>query len=96
MDLNFEAGLTLSGRATQGEAPVAGVAVYAEGDGVDHEGWGQTDLDGRFSIEGIPAGTYPIDVVHPVLGKQTQTVEIKDPQQSPGAPEAGLQIEFTG
>jgi len=63
---------------------------------LDHPFFAVTDADGRFSIEGIPAGTYPIDVVHPVLGKQTQTVEIKDPQQSPGAPEAGLQIEFTG
>jgi plastocyanin len=63
---------------------------------LDHPFFAVTDADGRFKIDGIPPGTYQIEAVHPVLGKQTQTVEIKDPQQSPEAPEAGLQIEFTG
>jgi hypothetical protein len=62
LDLQFEAGLTLSGRAVQGEAPVPGATVMCEGVDVDHHGWSQTDMEGRFSIEGLEAGSYQVRV----------------------------------
>ena len=32
-----------------------------------------TGADGKFSIEGVPAGSYEIEVWHPHLGKKTAT-----------------------
>jgi uncharacterized GH25 family protein len=62
VDLQFGAGLTLSGTATQGGKPVIGANVYAEGQDVEHLGWGQTDPDGAFTIEGLEAGTYRVNL----------------------------------
>jgi protocatechuate 3,4-dioxygenase beta subunit len=62
LDLQFGGGLTLSGKAIQGEAPIAGATVFAEGVDIDHTGWSQTDHSGQFSIEGLEAGTYEVHV----------------------------------
>jgi hypothetical protein len=58
LDLQFGKGLTLSGRALQGETPVVGATVFTEGVDIDHAGWSQTDLEGWFSIEGLEPGSY--------------------------------------
>jgi len=62
LDLEFGTGLTLSGTAVQGDAPVVGATVYAEGLEVDHTGWSQTDTSGHFSIEGLDPGSYQVHV----------------------------------
>ena len=62
LDLEFGAGLTLSGTAVQGDAPVVGATVYAEGLEIDHTGWSQTDNSGYFSIEGLESGSYQVHV----------------------------------
>ncbi len=36
-----------------------------------------TGADGKFSIEGVPAGTYELEVWHPHLGKKTVKVTVK-------------------
>jgi plastocyanin len=36
-----------------------------------------TGADGKFSIEGVPAGSYEIEVWHPHLGKKTAKITIK-------------------
>ena len=36
-----------------------------------------TGADGKFSIEGVPAGTYELEVWHPHLGKKTTKITIK-------------------
>lgn len=58
LDLQFGTGLTLSGKAVQGERPVAGAMVFVEGLDVDHNGSTQTDPQGVFSIEGLEPGKY--------------------------------------
>jgi uncharacterized GH25 family protein len=62
VDLRFEGGLTLSGKAVQGGQPVIGANLYAEGLDVEHLGWGETDRDGGFSIEGLQAGRYRVNL----------------------------------
>lgn len=77
LDLQFERGLTLSGQAVQGDEPVAGVTVYAEGIDVSHMGWSQTDTRGWFSIEGLEAGSYRVHVRNFQTGlAYNETVEV--------------------
>ncbi len=58
--LTFGGGLTLSGRAVQGETPIADSIVYTQGIDVDHSGWNETDSAGEFTIEGLEAGKYKV------------------------------------
>jgi plastocyanin len=44
----------------------------------DHPFFAITGADGRFSIAGLPAGTYTVGVAHPVLGTVDQTVELAE------------------
>ena len=46
-----------------------------------------TGADGRFVIDGLPAGTYTLAVVHEKMGEQTMTVTI--------APEKTATADFT-
>jgi protocatechuate 3,4-dioxygenase beta subunit len=64
LDLAFEAGLTLSGRAVQADEPVRGATVYVEGRNVRHSGWNETDHDGRFEIDGLEPGDYDVRLRH--------------------------------
>ena len=36
-----------------------------------------TGADGKFSIEGVPAGSYDLEVWHPHLGRKTAKITIK-------------------
>lgn len=77
LDLQFGQGLTLSGRTVQGEAPIVGATVFAEGTDSDHSGWSQTDLEGRFSIEGLEPGGYRLLVRNFQTGlAHDETVEL--------------------
>ena len=77
LDLQFGAGLTLSGTAYQGEAPVVGATVYAEGMEADRTGWSQTDTSGHFSIEGLESGSYQVHVRNFQTGlAYTEEVEV--------------------
>lgn len=52
----------------------------------DHPYFDVTGIDGTFSIEGLPPGTYDIEVWHEVLKTQTATVTITE--------EAGATVDF--
>jgi plastocyanin len=41
-----------------------------------------TDGNGAFKLENVPAGKHKVEVVHPVLGKQTKDVEVKAGQDT--------------
>ncbi|HWC01507.1 MAG TPA: carboxypeptidase regulatory-like domain-containing protein [Methylomirabilota bacterium] len=41
-----------------------------------------TDGNGAFKLENVPAGKHKVEVVHPVLGKQTKEVEVKAGQDT--------------
>jgi plastocyanin len=41
-----------------------------------------TDANGAFKLENVPAGKHKVEVVHPVLGKQTKEVEVKAGQDT--------------
>jgi hypothetical protein len=41
-----------------------------------------TDASGAFKLENVPPGKHKIEVVHPVLGKQTKEVEVKAGQDT--------------
>jgi hypothetical protein len=41
-----------------------------------------TDGNGAFKLENVPPGKHKIEVVHPVLGKQTKEVEVKAGQDT--------------
>jgi plastocyanin len=41
-----------------------------------------TDGNGAFKLENVPAGKHKVEVVHPVLGKQTKEVEVKAGQET--------------
>src|SRR5262249_8951430 len=41
-----------------------------------------TDANGTFKLENVPPGKHKVEVVHPVLGKQTKEVEVKAGQDT--------------
>jgi plastocyanin len=43
---------------------------------LDHPYFATTDADGRFSIQGLPAGTYEVEAWHEKLGTRTMNVTI--------------------
>lgn len=53
---------------------------------LDHPYFDVTDKDGTFSIEGLPPGTYDVEVWHEVLKTKTATVTITE--------EAGASMDF--
>ena len=41
-----------------------------------------TDAKGGFKIENVPAGKHKVEVLHPVLGKQSKEIEVKAGQEA--------------
>jgi plastocyanin len=41
-----------------------------------------TDDKGSFKLENVPAGKHKVEVLHPILGKQTKEVEVKAGQET--------------
>jgi hypothetical protein len=94
LDLDFEAGLSLSGRVLAGTAPVSGLFVHlqsAEGLG----GVGRCDPQGGFRIEGIRPGLYTLRVIAPEGGVRHEesldlqtdrevVIELPAPPPAPG------------
>lgn len=77
LDLAFGEGVALTGRAVLGEQPFSGAAVYARGTEIDASGWGETDREGRFRVEGLEAGTFKVDLQHWQSGvSHSETVEV--------------------
>jgi len=98
LDLQFGKGLTLTGTAVQGETPVAGATVFTEGVDVDHSGWSQTDVDGRFSIEGLEPGSYRLLVRNFQTGlAHVETIDLATSREVvieiPSARVAGLVLD---
>lgn len=62
LDIEFEPGLTLSGRALQGDSAVRGATVFVDGVSFEHTGWGETDDQGSFEIEGLLPGQYRLNL----------------------------------
>ncbi|MCP3961472.1 MAG: hypothetical protein GY719_26810 [bacterium] len=58
LDLEFGSGYLLTGTVVVGEAPLSGARVRLAGVSVRHFADAGTDLEGRFRIEGLEAGTY--------------------------------------
>jgi protocatechuate 3,4-dioxygenase beta subunit len=62
LDLQFTGGLTLGGRALQGDRAVAGATLYAEAVEFRHSGWTQTDDQGAFTLAGLEPGRYRLNL----------------------------------
>lgn len=62
LDLQFGQGLTLSGRALQGESAIVGAVLFAQGTNVNHSAWGRTGAEGSFRMEGLEPGTYRVEL----------------------------------
>ncbi|HET9444771.1 MAG TPA: carboxypeptidase regulatory-like domain-containing protein, partial [Steroidobacteraceae bacterium] len=65
LDIIFPPGVRLSGRITQATKPVAGTIVSARSaDGKSERGYrARTAADGRYEIQGVPAGEYRVSVL---------------------------------
>lgn len=61
LDLKFDAGFALTGRVVLGSAAVPGAWVAVQGPGRGGAGV-QTDMDGRFRVDGLQKGSYTIMV----------------------------------
>ncbi len=61
-DIEFSTGYTLTGTVLEGGEPVAGANIVAAGS-MNSMGQGVTDLNGRFIIEHLKAGSYRIMVM---------------------------------
>lgn len=77
LDLEFEKGLSLSGRVLAGAAPVAGALVHlrtGEGSG----GGGRSDPQGDFRIQGLKPGIYTLQVIAPQSGiRHEETLDLQ-------------------
>jgi hypothetical protein len=62
LDLEFGQGVVLSGEALRADRPVANADIVAEGVDVSHYGWGRTELDGSFRVEGLEPGRYRVSL----------------------------------
>ncbi len=62
LDLRFGGGITLTGRAVQGDTPVRGADLALVGTDIESSGRGRTDSDGRFSVGGLDPGSYQLEL----------------------------------
>jgi carboxypeptidase family protein len=77
LDIEFGSGVTLSGVARAGDAPIPGATLFVEGKDVDDEGMTRTDDAGRFVLEGLDPGTYRVDLHDFVAGlEHSETVAL--------------------
>jgi hypothetical protein len=55
-------GATISGRITDADTgrPIAGVSISADNDGGGPGAWGDSDVDGAYTLKGVAPGTYRI------------------------------------
>lgn len=78
VELQFGKGLTLSGRVLQAASPISGMTLWlnlTEGPG---NFIGETDHEGRFSIEGLEEGVYTLQANHFQRGlSHRETVEVR-------------------
>lgn len=78
LDLVFEEGLVLSGRALQGEVPIRGAYVVLNGVDVSHTANVVTDSDGAFEIEGLKTGSYTANVLDWESGlNHEETIDVR-------------------
>lgn len=76
-DLEFQSGLSLTGRVVAGAAPVAGAVVYARASDGSGTGGGVSGQQGDFRIEGLRPGLYDLTVMLPRDGaSRRQTLEL--------------------
>jgi hypothetical protein len=71
LDLELGAGLVLSGTVASAGEPVLNAVVSLRSERGNVAG-AATGADGRFRIEGLPAGTYLMSVLHPRSGLRTE------------------------
>jgi protocatechuate 3,4-dioxygenase beta subunit len=82
LDLEFRAGLALTGRVTRAGKPLEGVNVVAQPQAGTASGYGPTDSRGAFRIEGLEAGTYTLHIVAFSSGlRHEQVVEVPAPAE---------------
>ncbi|MDH3785492.1 MAG: carboxypeptidase-like regulatory domain-containing protein, partial [Acidobacteriota bacterium] len=62
VELVFGGGLTLSGQALQSDVPIRNASIYVSSQGTNTDGDGPTDAEGRFSIDGLEAGVYRVQL----------------------------------
>ncbi len=58
LDLEFGSGFTLTGIVFHGERPLGGAMLRMSGVDVSHSGNTTVSQDGKFRVEGLPAGSY--------------------------------------
>ena len=76
-ELAFDTGVTLSGRVSQADVPIAGATISATSAVEDRTGWSQTDINGFFSVDGLVPGSYELTIREFRSGlAHTETVEV--------------------
>lgn len=68
LDLEFSAGLTLTGVVLRRGEPLRGVTISAMGTGIASVGTGTTDSEGRFELEGLQPGHHVLTVGETLSG----------------------------
>lgn len=78
-DIEFIEGLTLRGLVMDGDEPIAGAMLNIIGK--ETNGHGTSGHDGRFMIEGLPAGSYHLMVMTDGRMQHTEPLELVNDQE---------------